>query len=68
MPEHEPLRALWRKSSHSGSTGGECVQVAGLGSDRAVRDSKNPDGGTLTFSRTEWNTFATRVKRGLLDL
>jgi hypothetical protein len=35
----------WRKSSFSGGNGGNCVEVAPSG---AVRDSKNPTGGTLT--------------------
>jgi hypothetical protein len=42
----------WRKSSHSGDTGGECVEVAALPTGGiAVRDSKNPDGPHLTLSR-----------------
>lgn len=37
--------AIWRKSSFSGSNGGNCVEVAsGL---RALRDSKNPGGPVL---------------------
>jgi hypothetical protein len=36
----------WRKSSFSGSNGGNCVEVAStLG---ALRDSKNPSGPVLT--------------------
>lgn len=36
----------WRKSSYSGSNGGNCVEVASaLG---ALRDSKNPSGPVLT--------------------
>ncbi|SNR76888.1 protein of unknown function [Actinomadura mexicana] len=37
----------WRKSTHSGSNGGDCVEMAGLAgmpSAVAVRDSKAPDG------------------------
>ncbi|MGW0772798.1 DUF397 domain-containing protein [Streptomyces sp. NPDC002835] len=35
--------ATWRKSSYSGggSSGGDCVEVAGLTGRAAVRDSKN---------------------------
>ncbi|XRQ09077.1 DUF397 domain-containing protein [Actinomadura welshii] len=36
-----------RKSSYSGSTGGDCVGVARLGARQMVRDSKNPEGGVL---------------------
>ena len=46
----------WRKSTYSGSNGGDCVEVA---SDRAVmvRDTTNRDGGTLAFSAAAWATF-----------
>ncbi|MGX6740994.1 DUF397 domain-containing protein [Streptomyces xantholiticus] len=40
--------AAWRKSSYSGDTGGQCVEVADLAPHVAVRDSKNPDGPALT--------------------
>jgi hypothetical protein len=57
----------WRKSSRSGSQGGACVEVAGLGDGVAIRDSKNPDGPKLAFTRREMADFAARVKSGLLD-
>ena len=41
--------AHWRKSSYSGSEGGECVEVADLGARVAVRDSKAPHGPVLAF-------------------
>jgi hypothetical protein len=59
--------ARWRKSSRSGSQGGQCVEVADLGSAVAIRDSKNPDGPKLAFSRREMAEFAARVKSGRLD-
>jgi len=47
-------RADWRKSTYSGGNGGECVEVAtNLPGMVAVRDSKNPDGPILTFTRDE---------------
>ena len=52
----------WRKSSHSGQGGQDCVEVAGLASTVAVRDSKNPGRAPLAFSRNTWATFTTRVK------
>ncbi|MFC9682729.1 DUF397 domain-containing protein [Streptomyces sp. NPDC056948] len=43
--------ARWRKSSYSGNTGGDCIEVADLGLlGVGVRDSKNPGVGTLTVS------------------
>jgi hypothetical protein len=60
---------IWRKSSYSGSNGGNCVEVAVLPEDsRAVRDSKDPHGPNLAFSREEWRAFTTCVKRGELGL
>ncbi len=59
----------WRKSSYSGSNGGACVEVAVLPDHSlAVRDSKDPDGPKLTFTRTEWRTFTTALGTGALDL
>jgi hypothetical protein len=60
---------IWRKSSYSGSNGGNCVEVAGnLPGLVAVRDSKDPDGPPLTFAPADWRTFTTCVKRGELGL
>ncbi|MGA5203234.1 DUF397 domain-containing protein [Streptomyces variegatus] len=53
--------ARWRKSSYSGNTGGECVEVADLGARVAVRDSKDPEVGTLTLSPQTYATFVTYV-------
>ncbi|WP_331718286.1 DUF397 domain-containing protein [Streptomyces sp. NBC_00134] len=48
----------WFKSSYSGGSGSDCVEIAVLGEAAAgsvdgvaVRDSKNPTGPHLTFSR-----------------
>ncbi|WP_323055116.1 DUF397 domain-containing protein [Saccharopolyspora sp. NFXS83] len=47
----------WRKSSHSGPNGGQCVEVApGLGV-VGVRDSKNPAGPALLFDSAVWSAF-----------
>lgn len=53
----------WRKSSYSGSNGGQCVEVAVPGR-VLVRDSKNPDGGRLGFSAQAWREFAASIKGG----
>jgi hypothetical protein len=47
----------WRKSTYSGSNGGQCVEVAdGEGAVR-VRDTTNRDGGTLAFTAAAWAAF-----------
>ncbi|MGX4657706.1 DUF397 domain-containing protein [Micromonospora sp. SCSIO 07396] len=56
--------ATWRKSTRSGASGGNCVEVAdNLPGAVAVRDSKDPDGPALTFAPTSWRTFVA----GLAD-
>lgn len=54
--------ARWRKARRSADNGGDCVEVAGLPGAVAVRDSKDPHGPTLAFSRDSWRAFARRVK------
>ncbi|MEU0516467.1 DUF397 domain-containing protein [Streptosporangium sp. NPDC006007] len=67
---------VWRKSSRS-TNGGDCVEVAVVPGDPAlaahkagagelylVRDSKNPDGPALAFTRGEWDAFVGGVKDG----
>jgi hypothetical protein len=52
---NEPL--VWIKSSKS-SGNGNCVEVARLpGGGVAVRDSKNPDGPQLHYTKGEWDAF-----------
>jgi hypothetical protein len=59
--------AIWRKSTFSNNTGA-CVEVADLdGGARAVRDSKHPTGGHLTFTAGEWSAFTAGVKSGEFD-
>lgn len=49
----------WRKSSYSGGSG-ECVEIGWPVAAVAVRDSKNPDGPTLTFPVRDWRAFLQR--------
>ncbi|MGW1192282.1 DUF397 domain-containing protein [Streptomyces sp. NPDC002559] len=48
----------WQKSSHSASEGGACVEVAAHTAAVHIRDSKNPDGPTLTVAPATWTAFA----------
>ena len=48
----------WHKSTRSNGAGGNCVEVADSLPGRVlVRDSKDRDGGTLTFSAGAWRAF-----------
>ncbi|WP_084219868.1 DUF397 domain-containing protein [Spirillospora albida] len=55
--------ATWRKSSHSGGTGGECVEVASSPRCVGVRDSKDPEGGHLALSREAFRVLVADLKR-----
>jgi len=59
---HDDVTTPWRKSSYSNSQA-NCVEVAGTrGGKVAVRDSRNPGGGALSFSPDEWQAFAMKVR------
>ena len=49
----------WRKSTFSGETNGDCVEVALGPVQAAVRDSKNADGPQLTFPFDAWRAFVS---------
>jgi hypothetical protein len=68
MNKDDMAAVRWRKSSHSGGSGGQCLEVARLAGDIGVRDSKNPDAPHLVFDAADWRAFARRVKRGEHDL
>ena len=50
------LGASWRKSSYSGSET-DCVEVAVAPSVVGVRDTKDRDGGALSFPASAWTAF-----------
>ncbi|GAA2888929.1 hypothetical protein GCM10010517_53000 [Streptosporangium fragile] len=70
--------AVWRRASLGDDTGGDCVEVAvvdapeeghkaGAGPLYVLRDSRNPDGPKLFFTRSEWDAFVGGVKLGEFD-
>jgi hypothetical protein len=54
----------WKKSRRSAT--GACVEIL-IGPRVLVRDSRRPDGPTLSFSRTTFGHFLDAVKRGEFD-
>lgn len=59
--------AKWRKSSRSSPSGDNCLEVAFTGDEVAVRDTKNPQAGTLLFTGDEWRAFIEGAKAGEFD-
>jgi hypothetical protein len=53
----------WEKSRHS-SGAGQCVESRREGDLIIVRDSKDPQGPTLSFTTKEWAAHLRGVKKG----
>jgi len=54
---------MWRKSSRSNEQSlGCCVELAAFGPERAIRDSKNPDGPRLRVSNAGFRTMIADIK------
>ena len=67
MPAAELGEVVWRKSRRSNSTG-NCVEFAALGNQLiAIRDSKDPDGPALVFTRAEIVMWLEDLKAGEAD-
>jgi hypothetical protein len=59
------IPSTWIKSSHSGPTGGNCVEVAFLDDGQvAMRNSRYPDGPALVFTQAEWTAFLGGMRDG----
>ena len=59
------ITAPWIKSSYSGPTGGNCVEVAFLADGSvAMRNSRDPDGPALVFTGAEWAAFVGGARDG----
>jgi hypothetical protein len=63
-----PLSLRFRHSSCSQGADQTCVDVAFRGDAVVVRDSKEPRGPLLRFTRAEWQVFLCGVKAGEFEL
>jgi hypothetical protein len=54
------MTPLWRKSSYSGGNN-QCLEVGSTDSRVLVRDTKDREGGTLSFDVSDWSAFITSV-------
>ncbi|MET7631327.1 DUF397 domain-containing protein [Streptomyces sp. NPDC058232] len=62
--DYDLATATWHKSSYSGASGGDCLEVAdGHPGVVPVRDSKVPDGPALVFRTAAWSSFVANLKR-----
>jgi hypothetical protein len=61
----QPVNIFWRRPSPCES--GNCVEVAFIGDQVMVRDSKNADGPVLRFSFSEWESFLNCICQGDFD-
>jgi Domain of unknown function (DUF397) len=60
--------AVWRKSRFSNPSG-NCVELADLSAEVvAVRNSRDPDGPALIFTRAEWDAFLQGARAGEFGL
>ncbi|WP_330337535.1 DUF397 domain-containing protein [Streptomyces sp. NBC_00557] len=55
----------WRKSSYSGGSSDNCLEVDDTPAPThvPVRDSKNPAGPAVVFSASAWSAFVSGLKR-----
>ncbi|GHJ01471.1 DUF397 domain-containing protein [Streptomyces olivaceus] len=64
LPDSAELSG-WRKSSHSGSEAGSCLEVLdGHRPGVPVRDSKNPHGPAVIVPGRAWAVFVAAVGNG----
>jgi hypothetical protein len=62
MADSSPIdKTTWRKSSYSGGTTANCVEVATGSGAVLVRDSKSPQTPALHFDGTAWSQFLARL-------
>ena len=55
--------STWRKSSYSGTQGGNCVEVAGHDGMILVRDTKDHGHGHVhRFTPASWRAFVTALR------
>ena len=58
----QPYELTWFKSSHSGTNGGDCVEVAVAPCTVHVRDSKKQAAAVLSFPREQWAVFTAYAR------
>jgi hypothetical protein len=68
MPAAELDGVRWQKSSFSGSGNNNCVEMAQLPTGEvAVRNSRDPDGPALIYTRSEIDALLQGARNGDFD-
>lgn len=62
MPSQDASGARWRRSSRTDNGHGNCVELATFEHQTAIRDSKNPGGGTLHLRPSGWHALLATTK------
>ncbi|MEU2298667.1 DUF397 domain-containing protein [Streptomyces antibioticus] len=63
--DHDLSVTTWHKSSYSGGSGGDCLEVGHEPHPFVpVRDSKTPLGPQLLFRAEAWSAFVEGLKKG----
>lgn len=63
----KPSAITWRKSSFSGPNG-NCVELSQLpGGSIGMRNSRDPQGAVLSYTRAEFATLLRDIKGGRFD-
>ena len=57
----------WMMSSRSTGNGGSCVEARRSAGLIEVRNSKQPEAGTVRFTLEEWDSFLDGAKKGEFD-
>lgn len=61
----ECVEVAWRKSSYSDAEGNNCVEVAAAAAPAVhIRDSKDPQGPSLSVPRRGWTAFLQYATAG----
>ena len=63
-PSADLATATWRRSTRSTGGGSNCVEVACLPGQIAIRDSKNPQGPALILTPATFCDLTEGIRRG----
>jgi hypothetical protein len=66
LSESERASLVWHKTQHS-MANGACVEIASAADRVAIRDSKDPDGPILAYTKAEFSAFLEGARNGEFD-